>query len=179
LFPKIRIIYCDNEKSLNSETIKNILNNFDIQICNAPPLHSTSNGQVERFHSTLKEIARCLKIDKHLNETKDIILLATIEYNRSIHSVTNRKPTELICSAPSDLLTETRDKIVLAQEKQLGYMNRDRIHKKYKVGKKVWLKSNKRLGNKLSPLCTEEAIDADLGTTVLIKGRVVHKDNLK
>jgi len=46
LFPKIRIIYCDNEKSLNSETIKNILNNFDIQICNAPPLHSTSNGQV-------------------------------------------------------------------------------------------------------------------------------------
>jgi len=29
------------------------------------------------------------------------------------------------------------------------------------------------------PLCEERAVEADMGTTVLIKGRVVYKDNLK
>jgi len=48
----------------------------------------------------------------------------------------------------------------------------------FKVGKKVLVKSN-RLGNKLSPLCEEKTVEADMGTTVLIKGRVVHKDNLR
>lgn len=43
----------------------------------------------------------------------------------------------------------------------------------------VLVKANRRLGNKLSPLYVEEKIEADLGTTVLIKGRGVHKDNLR
>jgi len=41
------------------------------------------------------------------------------------------------------------------------------------------VKRNRRLGNKLTPLCDERVVEADLGTTVLIGGRVVHKDNLK
>jgi len=49
----------------------------------------------------------------------------------------------------------------------------------FQVGDKVLVKSNRRLGNKLTPLCEEGTIVADLGTIVLIKGRVVHKDNLK
>lgn len=81
-FPSAKTIYCDNEPSLNSGTIMSLLNNrFNVQIANAPPLHSTSNGQVERFHSTLAEIARCLKIEKHLNDTVELILQSTIEYN--------------------------------------------------------------------------------------------------
>jgi len=85
-FPSTKIIYCDHERTLNSEPIKSILlNNFNICISNAPPLHSTSNGQVKRFHSTLAEIARCLKILKQINDTAEVILLATTKYNRTIH----------------------------------------------------------------------------------------------
>jgi len=59
LFPKIKTLYCDNERSLNSETIKSILTgNFGISIANCRPLHSTSNEMVERFLRTLAEIAR-------------------------------------------------------------------------------------------------------------------------
>jgi len=47
------------------------------------------------------------------------------------------------------------------------------------VGEKVLIKTKRRVGNKLTPLCEEKAIQADLETTVLIEGRVVHKDNLK
>jgi len=49
----------------------------------------------------------------------------------------------------------------------------------FKVGDKVLVKSNRRLGNKLSPLYKEKTVEADMGTKVLIKGRVVHKDNLR
>jgi len=87
-YRRTKTIYCDNEPSIKSETIKTLLSNqFDIQIVNAPPHHSTSNGQVERFHSTLAEIARCLKIERGIKDTVELILLATIEYNKTIHSV--------------------------------------------------------------------------------------------
>lgn len=41
------------------------------------------------------------------------------------------------------------------------------------------VKTNKRLGDKLTPLYVENRVDADIGTTVLIQGRVVHKDNIR
>jgi len=64
------VVYCDIESSLNSHTISAVLDNhFGVSTANAPPLHSLSNGQVERFHITLSEIARCLKIDKDLTDT--------------------------------------------------------------------------------------------------------------
>lgn len=87
VFPNIKIIYCDNEAAFNSETVTSLLkNNYNINVENAPPLHSSSNGQVERFHSTLSEIARWLKMDKKINETVELILRATGEYNKTIHS---------------------------------------------------------------------------------------------
>lgn len=97
VFPHAKQIYCDNEPSLNSETIRTLMSNrFSVSIANAPPLHSTSNGQVERFHSTLLEIARCLKLQKGLTDTTNLIMQAAIEYNRSIHSVKGEKPAVLL-----------------------------------------------------------------------------------
>jgi ribonuclease HI len=179
-FPNTKTIYCDNEPSLNSETIKSLLNNrFHVQISNAPPLHSSSNGQVERFHSTLAEIARCLKIEKHLNDTVELILQSTIEYNKTIHSVTNKKPIEIIHYSAPDFEAGIKDKVNKAQETQMKRLNETRRNRIFQVGERVLLKSNRRLGNKLTPLYEEEVIEADLGTTVLIRGRVVHKDNLR
>jgi len=172
-FPKVKTIYCDNERSFNSETIKSILlNHFNITIANAPPLHSTSNGQVERFNSTLAEIA-------NLNDTTELILLATNKYNNTIHSVTNEKPVQIVHSKSADFEMRISQKIQQAQKKTLDYVNKDRTNRDYLAGEKVFLKANKRLGNKLSPLCSEKIIEADLGTTVQIEGRVVHKDNLR
>ena len=63
---------------------------------NAPPLHSCSNGQVERFHGTLADIARSFKLEKMSDDTAELILRATIAYNRSIHSVTSQTPIDAI-----------------------------------------------------------------------------------
>ena len=57
-FRKVETIFCDNEKSLS-------------------PLHSSSNGQIERLHSTIGEIARCIKLERRIIDTTELIQLAT------------------------------------------------------------------------------------------------------
>lgn len=180
LFPKTKTKFCDNEAAFNSETIVSLLkNSYDIDIVNAPPLHSVSNGQVERFHSTLADIARSLRMDKKASDTVELIMRATVEYNRSIHSVTNQKPLDVIHAASPEFRQNIQEKIQKAQQAVLDRCDANRQNRIFEVGEKVFVKNNKRLGNKLTPLCTEEKIQADLGTSVLIRGRVVHKDNLK
>lgn len=180
LYPDTRNIYCDNEPALKSETITSMLENqFGVVVTNAPPLHSTSNGQVERFHSTLSEIARCLKLERKIENTTELILLATARYNRTIHSVTNRRPVDVVHSTSVEIREEIKGKIMKAQRTQLDRDNPSRQNRTFEIGECVLVKNNKRLGNKLTPLYTEEKVEADLGTTVLIKGKVVHKDNLR
>lgn len=58
-------VVMDNEKSFRSETINYMMENeFGIEIHRTGPYKSCSNGQVERFHSTLQEVMRCLQCDK-------------------------------------------------------------------------------------------------------------------
>jgi len=59
-------------------------------------LHSTSNGQVERFHSTLGEIARCINIDQKLCDTTDAILLARVVHNENFKMRIQIKDTFLL-----------------------------------------------------------------------------------
>jgi len=120
VFPKAKVIYCDNEPSLNSHTILTMLkNHFGVRISNAPPLHTVSNGQVERFHSTLVELARCLKIDKGISDTVELILLATSRYNKSIHSVIDKRPADVVMAQSSDPQYEIQDRIRQAQDRHV------------------------------------------------------------
>jgi len=61
---------------------------------------------------------------------------------------------------------EVQGKIKHAQDKLRNRVNASRQNRVFKVCENVLVKSNRRL-------------EADMGTTVLIKGRVVHKDNLR
>jgi len=178
-FPKTKTIYCDNEAYLNSETINSLLKNqYSIDIVNAPPLHSSSNGQVERFHSTLTEIARCIKIDKQISDTVELVMRATVECNITLHSVTNLQPKDAMHSASDEQMLTIRRQIKKAQQANPNSFNPTRQNRIFEVGEKGYLRNNKRLGNKLTPLYTEERLQADLGTSVLVRRRVVHKDNL-
>jgi len=72
-----------------------------------------------------------------------------------------------------------RHRFTVAPMANLDRINTSRQNRVFEVGEKVLVRNNKRLGNKLTPLYSEERIEADLKTSVLIKGRVVHKDNIK
>lgn len=55
------------------------------------------------------------------------------------------------------------------------HTNLDRIDRTvFEVGEKVLERNNKRLGNKLTPICSEKRIETDPKTSVLIERRVVH-----
>jgi len=82
-------------------------------------------------------------------------------------------------SASDEQRLAMRRKIEKAQQANLNRFNPTRQNRILEVGEKVYLRNNKRIGNKLAPLYTEERVQADMGTSVLIRGRVVHKDNLR
>ncbi|XP_037824735.1 uncharacterized protein LOC119612917 [Lucilia sericata] len=90
------MVVVDNEKSLNSDSILYMLEDqLNIKVFKTPPYKSTVNGQVERFHSTLSEIMRCLKTEKTHRTFEELLDRAVYEYDCTIHSTTGKKPIEL------------------------------------------------------------------------------------
>jgi len=96
-----------------------------------------------------------------------------------LHSVTDCRPAEVIHASSDEVNSAIRAKIDKAQQTNLDRINASRQNRVFEVGEKVLGRNNKRLGNKQTPLYSQERIEADLKTSVLIKGRVVHKDNIK
>lgn len=90
-----KLIVADNEPSIKSIEVRGYLDSLNIQTYFTPPNHSEVNGIVERFHSTLAEIYRCIK-DKHASLTqRQRYLTALSLYNTTIHSVLNLRPREV------------------------------------------------------------------------------------
>lgn len=90
-----KIIVTDNEPAFKSIEIRGLLNDLNIESYFTPTDYSQVNGIVERFHSTLAEIFRCIK-DKYDDITQnEKFMIALSLYNTTIHSVTNLKPQEV------------------------------------------------------------------------------------
>ena len=127
-----RTIICDNEKSLVSNTIKTLAkDHFGANIFITTPIHSTTNGQIERFHSTLTEIATFLRIDDPIADSLETILLATAKYNRTIHSTTKATPIDIVHSASEDLRKSVHLRLSDKQKSDLTYHNRNRTYKTF------------------------------------------------
>lgn len=134
---------------------------------------------VERFHSPLLEIARCVKAQQEINDTVDLILLSTHKYNHSVHSTTGRKPIDIVNDVDKDVLKYIGTRIKETQERNLSASNRNLMTRTYQPGEIVFVRRNKRLGNKFDKVFVEGTIERDLGTTVIINGRTIHKKNLR
>lgn len=164
IFPRAKQGYCDNELAFKSVTIKTLLlNNYGVSVINGSPLHSTSDGQVERFYITLLEIARCLKLQRDIVDTVNLILHATVEYNNSVYSMVGKRPRKILHAESLECTLAVSNRIQKTQRGQNARENRNRQHRVFEVGEKVLLKASRRLGNKLSPLRSEEKVEANLG----------------
>ncbi len=93
----------------------------------------TKYGQVERVHSTLTELARCLKEEFNLTDYSEIIIRAAKEFNQSIYSTTNQKPLGILYNK---IYQENISRILKnTQEKMLVTHNEGRKEKEYYVVK--------------------------------------------
>lgn len=179
-FKDVKIVVSDNERSFQSNMIGSFLrDHFGAEQFFVPPMHSESNGQVERFHSTLLEIARCVKAQQHIDDIADLLILSTFKYNSSVHSVTGKRPIDILNTLPQEILKDVRDMLITAQQKTLKTYNEKASPRSFQPGDKVFVKRNRRLGNKFDKWYVEGTVQQDLGTTVLINGKKVHKSNLR
>ena len=137
-----RKIVCDNEPSLRSIEIRGLLHDLDIEVFFTPANHSESNGTVERFHSTIAEIFRCIKPTFNDLDLKETFYIACTQYNNTIHSAIELKPREAFYGLKDsqerplniEILVENRnkvyDEIILAHEnskqENLRYHNQSR-----------------------------------------------------
>lgn len=184
------IIVIDNEKSLNSASITSMMEDeLKIKIFKTPPYKSEVNGQIERFHSTLSEIMRCLKTDEIGRTFEELLERSVNEYNFTVHSTTGKKPVELFHGripniSPEDFEKTRLSNIEKLKDKQLKDIkqhnkSRKRI-KNYKPGENIYIKHNKRLGSKLTVRYKKEKVKENRNTTVLTEsGKVVHKSNIR
>lgn len=125
------------------------------------------------------EISRCTQQQDKIQDPIEIVILATNKYNHSIHSVIDAKPIDILQNCPPAKFGEVKSKLIKEQEKMLNFFNKNKITKNYKPGEKVFVRRNKRLGDKFQKVFIEKIIQQDLGTTVLIDGKKIHKSNLR
>lgn len=97
-----RKIICDNEPALKSVEIRSLFQRLNIVTNFTPSNHSETNGIVERFHSTLCEIFRCIR-EKYndLNE-KQIFKISVGLYNQTVHTSHKLKPFEVLFGQRED-----------------------------------------------------------------------------
>jgi len=185
-----KIIVIDNERALNSASIKFLLQDqLGIQVFTTPPYSSTSNGQIERFHSTLSEIMACLRKDNSDMNFTDVLFKAVQEYNSSIHTVIGKKPRDIFfgmaaCNDPEKAEENRKkivDKLTGKQKADLEYHNKNKNEvKNYEQGEVIFVKIDKRLGSKLTPRYRKEIVAENRNSTIKTQaGKIVHKNNIR
>lgn len=140
-----------------------------------PVQHSTSNGQVERTHSTLIELIRCLSKQNNTTSSKEIFNAAK-EYNAKIHSITKEKPID-IKNNPIGY-PHISERISKEQNKTLEYRNKNKQNRQFKPNEIIYVKSNRR--HKDASAYVKHIVQTDLGDSVLTtQNKIFHKDSMR
>lgn len=186
--PEMLVI--DNEKAFNSASIMFMLEDqLKIKVYRTPPYMSNTNGQVERFHSTLSEILRCLKKENISERFEELLDNAVYRYNLTIHSTTKYKPIELFfgrrVSTNPEIYEQIKQnniqKLKAKQDLDLKFHNKNRKDIiNYTPGQTIYVKINKRQGTKLTPRYKTEIVKENRTSTVLTEsGRIIHKSLIR
>lgn len=187
-----KILVTDNESSIISPLIANFIRSLGIRLYLTPSQRSEVNGQVERLHSTIIEIYRCLRIEKPELSVRELIYVSVDKYNNTVHSATGKRPSDIffnrVQTADYDTLLTARSKInrdlrglikknVLERNRRVN--KRRNSPRKYKQGDVVFV-AIKKIKGKNKPLFRREVVEKDNRVTILTaSGRRIHKAHIK
>lgn len=174
-FPLCKEVMTDNESIFTSFPMKSLFRRKKITHSLTPIRHSTSNAQVERFHRTLMEIARCLA-DQGTVSPEEIIFEAVLEYNNTIHSVIQAKPIDVFFNSTS--FPNIAQLIRESQISMLNFQNRKRNLKIFEPGELIFVKNDRR--DKRSPPYTKHVVKENRDMVVITtKDKEIHKDIIR
>lgn len=191
-----KLIVSDNEPALKSVEIKGLLQSLDIEAYYTPVNRSEVNGIVERFHSTIAEIFRCIRSRHDDLNVKELFRLAVSLYNSTIHSVTKMKPVEVFYGIKDgeerplnlDLILENRnkvfDEVILELEKRQKEMleskNKNREPEPCLEENEIVFLTRQGIPNKTKNKFVEVKVLEDKTKTFIDdKNRKLHKANLR
>lgn len=186
------ILVTDNERGFLSSIVLNLIRNLGIKLYLTPSHRSEVNGQIERVHSTILEIYRCLRAEYSDMKSKELVYVAVDRYNNTVHSVTNRKPSDVFFNRSQRVnyqnLLNIRSKINqdLRGIIRKNMMARNKRHnlkrlvpRKYGQGDVVYV-AIKGIKSKSKPLFRKEIVARDNRVTITtVSGRRIHKCHLK
>ncbi|KAJ8910639.1 hypothetical protein NQ315_012507 [Exocentrus adspersus] len=102
-------ITVDNSFEFKNEAFIEFCNKHKINIHFTTPANHTGNSPVERFHSTLCDSIRSLRIEGNKSAIPQLMKLSILGYNNAIHSVTKMTPFQImfgrISKDPFDITT--------------------------------------------------------------------------
>lgn len=180
------LIVMDNERTFTSEIIEQQIRNLGIQIFKTPVNHSETNGQIERVHSTIREIIRCTRnVDPDISVV-DIVQIAVHKYNNSIHSFTNDTPKNVYTGTNienmniADFATQRQqnlDRVIKIFENKNTKII-EPMYKDFPIGSCVFEKNNTI--SKREPRFRKVKVIENHKTFIIDdQGRKIHKANLR
>lgn len=191
-FTTPRLMVMDNDPSFVSPVIIDYFRTMGIETYLTPVQRSEVNGTVERVHSTIIEIFRCLQEQYGDLTTKELINIAVDRYNNTIHSVTGKKPSDVFLNRLSrinyqnliDFKTKVNEDIVERLKKcQKNKINRENLKKdkpkEYEPGEIVF-QAIKQVQSKEKPRFKKEVVAKNNKVTITTSsGRKIHKAQIK
>lgn len=174
-YPNCKTIITDNEAVLIGNAARAIYQKYGIIHVTTPVQHSTSNGSVERTHSTLIELIRCLSKQNHTSAS-DEIFNAVKAYNETIHTVTGEKPVDV--KENPNKYPNIRFEILENQKRILKYHNKSRNNRIFKPNEIIFVKSNRR--RKDADAYKKHIVKEDLGNSIMTTlNKIFHKDDVR
>lgn len=182
----------DNERSFVSPIVQQYIKSLGVQVYQTPPQKSEVNGTIERVHSTIVEIVRCLQMEYKELTLKEVVNIAVDRYNNSFHSVTNMKPNEIffgriqrisfedLTNARNKVNQDLTERISKNQKVKLDRENLKRHKPKtYEPGQTIYV-AIKQIQGKTKPIYKKEIVEKDNVVTVTTtSGKRVHKSLIK
>lgn len=187
-----RALVMDNERGFLTPLVLNYIRSLGVQVYQTPTQRSEANGQVERLHSTLIEIYRCLSVELPRLTPKERDAITVDRYNNTIHSVIKRKPADVFLNRTARInyqeLANFREHtnedikalLLHEQETRNARINKTRSPpRNFDSGNELFI-ANKQIKGKQKPLYKKETVAENRNATIVTQsGKKFHKSDIK
>nr|CAI5823027.1 unnamed protein product [Callosobruchus analis] len=202
-------ITCDSGTEYKNSIITDFCKLHKIQIRFATPNNSNSSSPINRFHSTILEILRILRLKYSKLSPKELMQQAILAYNSTIHSVTKQRPFDLINGRldaldPFDLSDEViLNQFITDRKERLKFLygkihessasQKEKIIEKrnetredpptFQPGTSAFVKDKTAAWEKTKPRFIKTTVKADLGTKIRgmskKRSKIAHKSQVR